>query len=70
MPTHLSVSQECGKSPAMKLYRIRAHLLKIVAAAKVLGDGHAVFQIEYRVPPPARHEDGVARVLYELVDLD
>lgn len=58
------------KPPATTLDRTHAHLLEIVAAAKILGDGHAVLQIEYGMPPSARHEDGIARVLYELVHLD
>ncbi len=48
----------------------RAHLFEVVAAAKVLGDGHTVFQIEHCVPPTARHENSVTRVLHELVYLD
>lgn len=47
-----------------------AHFLEVVAAAKVLRDGDGVVQVEHCVVPPSGHEDGVAGVLHELVDLD
>lgn len=48
----------------------RAHLFKIVSAAKVLGDGHAVLKVKNGVPPTPRNEYRFTRVLYELVHLD
>lgn len=59
-----------GASPVTTLGRTRAHLFEVVAAAEVLGDCHAVLEIEYRVPPATRHEHGVTRVLNEFVNLD
>lgn len=47
-----------------------AHFLEVVSAAKVLRDGDGVVQVEHCVVPPSRHEDRVAGMLHELVDLD
>lgn len=45
-------------------------LLKVVAAAKVLGDGDRVIKVKYGMVPTPRDENRLAGVLYELVDLD
>ena len=41
-----------------------------MTAAKVLRNGDGVVQVENGVVPPSGHEDRVAGVLHELVDLD
>ena len=46
------------------------HLLEVAMAAKVLGDGDRVVQVEDGVVPAPGHEDCVAGVLHEFIDLD
>lgn len=45
---------------------VKAHGVEAVGGHKVLGDGHCSVQIEYAVPPPGGHVDGLPRELSAL----